>query len=305
MKQSRRTFICQMGLLSLLPVISSDLKAMKPYISETGNNKHRVISANIRVALPDDEAKGFGWNIRRDICTRIIRSKNPDIICLQEVVRIQDEDMKKAFPDFFSFGFEGPDMDEFPVGYHGIAKNTILFSKERYEYVSSGCYWLSETPLMAGSKSWETARARHCNWVRVKDKYTNREFRIVNTHLDHVSQDAREKQVQMILDEAAQYQADFPQLFTGDFNSDMKNEVIKKIKASGWADTYALVHGEIEPGATTHGFKGPAHKPGRNGRIDFIFSKGPVKAVASAIIKDHIDGVYPSDHYFIYADVSF
>jgi endonuclease/exonuclease/phosphatase family metal-dependent hydrolase len=223
---------------------------------------------------------------------------------MQEVIRIQNDDMKNHFPDFMSFGFDGPDMDAYPEGYHGIAKNVILVSRKRYDFIASGNYWLSETPLIAGSKSWDTARARHCNWMRLKDKNTEKVFRILNTHLDHISQDAREKQIQVILDESRQYAADFPQILAGDFNSGKANEVHKKIRDEGWLDIYSSLHEDIEAGATTHGFLTNSRKQGGH-RIDFIYSKGPFKLLASEIIKDDINGKFPSDHDFIYADVLF
>lgn len=301
MQQSRRHFVKNIGWLAALPVLPCD----QVYAGNSpAAGKHRVLSANIRVALPEDDAKGVGWNDRKETCIQVIRAMNPDIICLQEVLKVQDRDMKAAFTGYGAFGFEGPDMDAFPEGYHGIAKNIILYSRDRYEQVSSGCYWLSATPLIAGSKSWDTARARHCNWLRLRDRTDGREFRILNTHLDHLSQEAREQQVQMIMDESGQYQSAFPQILAGDFNADMTSAAIQKVKLSGWADTYASVHGEIEPGFTVHEFMGDKRKPGRNGRIDFIFAKGPVKPVASEIIKDQIGGKYPSDHYFIFADIS-
>lgn len=271
--------------------------------TKKNNKTHKIMSCNIRVALDEDEAKGFGWNDRKDICIQIIGSYNPDIICLQEVLKVQYQDIKKAFAGYMAFGFEGPEMDAHPEGYHGIAKNVIFFSREKYEFVSSGCYWLSETPHIAGSKSWETARARHCNWVRLKDKVTGKEFRVLDVHLDHISQGAKEGQINMIINEAAQYDKNFPQLLAGDYNSDIKNNVIKVIKSSGWTDTYSVIHGEVETGRTMHAFKGIKAKPGQNGRIDFIFSSGPVKTIASELIKDEVNGKYPSDHYFIYADV--
>lgn len=273
--------------------------------AHTGNSEksHRIMSCNIRVALDEDETKGYGWNDRKECCIQIIKSYHPGIICLQEVVKVQYLDIKEEFKGYMVLGFEGPDMDAYPEGYHGIAKNIILFSKDRYEYVSTGCYWLSETPLIAGSKSWDTARARHCNWVRLKDKLSGKEFRVLDLHLDHVSQLAKEKQTALVMTESEQYQPNFPQLLAGDFNADMQNEVIKMIKKEGWTDTFAAIHGESEPGKTTHGFQGINAKPGKNGKIDFIFSKGPVKSISSEIIKDNINGVYPSDHFFIYADV--
>ena len=44
-------------------------------------------------------------------------------------------------------------------------------------------------------------------------------------------------------------------------------------------------------------------KPGR--RIDFIFTKGPVECLASEVVTDRPNGIYPSDHYFVTAEVKF
>lgn len=269
-------------------------------------NTHRVMSCNIRVALPEDSIKGVGWDNRKTICVEVMKRYNPDIICTQEVIGVQYEYLTEALSGYYSFGFVGPEMDAFPVGYHGIAKNVIFFSKKRYKFVSAGAYWLSETPEIGGSKSWDTARARHCNWVRLIDTYSGKEFRVMNLHLDHMVQEAKEKQIQMVLNEANQYSKDFPQLLVGDYNADISNNVIKKIHSSGWLDTYTQIHGEGEAGASVHEFKGVNDEKAKiRKRIDFIFSKGPVKSLASGLIKDNIDGIYPSDHFFLFADIEF
>ncbi len=271
---------------------------------------HTVLSCNIRVALPEDDANGNGWAARRDFCAEVIRSRNPDIVCMQEVLRVQDEDMRKFFPEYAFFGFAGPEMDAHTEGYHGIAKNVIMFSKKRYEFVSAGGYWLSETPHLPGSSSWETARARHANWVRLKDRATSVEFRVIDTHLDHKSQGARVEQVKMIVAESAFYPEAFPQLFAGDFNAHGDNPVYEIIRQAGWADTYDAVHPAGYRGFTAHAFQGPEYakkltlaKLRKDLRIDHIFMRGPVAAADAEVITDSKDGKYPSDHYFVSAKV--
>ncbi|MGS2763064.1 endonuclease/exonuclease/phosphatase family protein [Sinomicrobium sp. M5D2P9] len=273
---------------------------------DTGNT-HKIVSANIRVALSQDEAEGTGWADRKELVFDVFRDHKPDIICLQEVLKVQNEALKTAFPEYFSFGFEGPEMDAHQDGeYHGIAKNPIMFSREKYELVSAGTYWLSETPQLGGTMSWNTARARHVNWVRLKDRTTGREFRVLNTHLDHVSRESRKRQVSMIVEEGDQYPENFPQVLTGDFNADIKSAPIDIVKTR-WVDSYAEVHGEEDPGYTVHGFKGREYGKNsdkkRKGKVDFIFYRGPVEARAAEVIKDDRNGVYPSDHYFVSAEL--
>lgn len=305
LKASRRNFIKTAGLAACAPFIGPFAKA-EGFCEKKRQDFHRILTCNIRVALPEDAEKGLGWEDRREICTQIIKSSQPDIVCLQEVIKVQADDLRKSFEGFMMLGFEGPYMDAHPEGYHFVAKNPILFSASRYELISAGTYWLSETPLIAGSKSWETARARHANWVRLKDKESAKEFRVINTHLDHVAQTAREMQIKTIMEECGQYPADFLQVLTGDFNSSMTNNVYSIIKESGWKDTYTEIHGDAEPGYTVHQFQGENYPKKDKGRkIDFIFSKGNINSLATKIIKDSITGRYPSDHYFVSADLRF
>jgi endonuclease/exonuclease/phosphatase family metal-dependent hydrolase len=302
---SRRSFIKGVGLLAATPLLSTGASAEDILQAGAKNDLHKILTCNIRVDLPDDEKLGFGWKGRKDICIDIMRKQKPDIICMQEVLRNQNEDLKKAFPDFFSFGFEGPEMDGPQVGYQGIAKNPIFYSTKRYELLSAGGYWLSETPLVAGSLSWDTARARHANWVRLKDKRSGKEFRVINLHLDHKSQPARVGQIKVVEAEAQQYQKDFPQILTGDFNVGMSNAVYTSLKGDGWTDSYTKLYGDAEPGYTVHLFLGDKYpKKDLGKKIDFVFYKGDgISAVSSNIIRDAVNGRYPSDHYFVGAEL--
>ena len=178
-----------------------------------GRGVHRVASCNIRVALPQDEEGGNGWSARKYVCERVMKRCKADIYCLQEVTVGQYEDMCRMFPGYFVFGYPGPETDALPDReYHGIAKNLVMFSKRRYEMTGAGVYWLSDTPLVGGSSSWGTARPRHVNWVRLRDRRSGREFRVLSLHLDHISHEARLAQVRAVEEETSQYPAGVPQV---------------------------------------------------------------------------------------------
>lgn len=299
---SRRSFVKALSALTLAPLAVSGASRDDDAIAK--GSRHRILSANIRVALDEDAEKGFGWEDRKNICIDVLKKQRADIICFQEVLGVQNEDLKAAMPAYFSFGYEGPEMDAHKTGYHGVAKNPIFFSTRRYTMISAGTYWLSETPHIGGSKAWGTARARHVNWVRLRDKKSGDTFRVLSLHLDHVSQSAREMQAAMVLSECAQYPDDFIQILAGDFNVSASNAVIERIKENGWKDTYTEVHGDNEPGFTVHSFLGENHpKKDERRKIDFIFTKGNADAQSASIVKDHRDGKYPSDHYFVLTEV--
>ena len=107
----------------------------------------------------------------------------------------------------------------------------------------------------------------------------------------------------MVVEESAQYQPDFRQLLTGDFNSRYDSKVFESVRASGWKESYETIHGEKEAGFTGHEFQGANYEKGPSkGRIDYIWYRGNIKPTEAAIIKDSINGKYPSDHFFMQAD---
>ncbi len=147
------------------------------------------------------------------------------------------------------------------------------------------------------------------NWVQLKERGSGREFRLWNTHLDHIGQVAREKGAELIVQASAALPKAFPQLLTGDFNAHAANPAIKRVAAGGWTDTYSAVHGPADPGFTAHGFLGPRHAEklpnGKRGaRIDWIWCRGAVKPLAAEVIREGRNGRYPSDHYFVSAEVN-
>ncbi|MBP3775213.1 MAG: endonuclease/exonuclease/phosphatase family protein [Bacteroidaceae bacterium] len=268
-------------------------------------DEYRIMTCNIRITGLDDDAPypERVWENRRDLCVGTVLKRKPDVICLQEVIYDSYAYFKEKCKDYMAFGFEGPEMDPYTEGYHFIGKNVILFSKKRFEFVSAGGYWLSEEPLIGGSVSWDTNRARHCNWVRVRDRKTGKEMRFLDTHLDHKVDSARREQVKIIVKECAQYAEDFPQVLCGDFNSGLQNYAIQYLHAQpGWREMYESMHGMGEAGFSAHAFNGVDYKPKRNRRIDFIFYRGGIEVLDAQYVKDHVGRMYPSDHFFIQAD---
>ncbi len=260
---------------------------------------HRVLTCNIRLPQPQDAEAGDGWPERRQLCADVIRSQHPDIICLQESELEQLEFLKSQLRGFESHGLTNPHIAFRP-------QNSILYSTARYALLSAGGFWLSETPHVAGSSSWDSARPRFANWIDLKERATGTELRVWNTHLDHKGQVAREQQARMLL-EACQPFPDLPQVLAGDFNADTRNPAIVLLREGGWGDTYTSIHGPEDPGFTYHAFIGPKRAeritPKNPGKIDWIFTRNVKRVLAAEIIYDQRDGRYPSDHYFVSADI--
>ncbi len=300
-KLNRGTFIRASAAMASLPWLASSAKAGDS--AGVSPRTHKILSCNIRTPLERDYKSGNGWETRKALCAEVIASQKADLIGFQEAYTIQLDYLKEQLPEFGSFGQAIP-------GYHPIPGpeynpiNTIFYSKKRYELVSAGGIWLSETPHIAGSVSWDSARPRFANWVYLKDRASGRDFRFWNMHLDHKGKVARKEQVRVFNEAANAYAKLMPQIVTADFNADATTPPVKFMKEHGWVDTYAAIHGPKDPGFTYHHFMGPkyAHHTTK-GKIDWIFCKGGVRPVSAEIIRDQRKGHYPSDHYFLSAEV--
>jgi len=254
----------------------------------------KILSCNIRYFGAADGENS--WAYRKDICTEVIRSQLPDVICFQEMWAEQFIELRAAFPEFDHFAM----VDE-PSGRHPM--NAIFFRDGAFTRISAGGYWLSESPHVPGSKSWDSDCIRLANWLRLEPKASKNEFRVINTHLDHVGQTARERQAQLIVQDASAYPEAYVQILTGDMNCDAGNKAIQIFKAGGWHDTYGTQHGTENPGHTYHGFLGSSF-PSNIGKMDWIFFKGDAQVRDAQIIKEARNGRFPSDHYFVSAEIA-
>ena len=293
----RGTFIKTAAAVASLPWLATSSRADGDAPQKKASTQtHKILSCNIRTPLERDYKSGDGWETRKEFCAEVIRAQRADLIGLQEAYGIQVDYLKCQLPGFESFGQAIPGPVFNPI-------NTILYSTARYEVVSSGGIWLSETPHIAGSVSWNSARPRFANWMDLKDRASGQAFRFWNTHLDHKGKVARQEQA-CVLAEAAEAYPELPQILTGDLNADATTPPVKAFKERGWIDSYAAIHGPEDPGFTFHRFVGSKYA-GRSskGKIDWIFCRGGVQPISAEVIRDHQKGRYPSDHYFISAEV--
>jgi endonuclease/exonuclease/phosphatase family metal-dependent hydrolase len=256
----------------------------------------KIMTCNVRYGGADDGPNA--WPHRQDFLADVIGVHDPDIIGFQEMWVIQFSYLKESLGVYDAYGMADEPLNHNPT-------NAIFYRRGRFAPVSAGGYWLSESPHVAGSKSWDnsTCCPRLANWLRLHDLESGEEFRFINTHLDHEGQKSRENQAHVINEDAAAYPADYAQILTGDMNADAANPAIQTFKAGGWQDSYESVHGPEDPGYTFHEFMGSAFGEHGIGKIDWVFVRGSVTVKAAAIVDDSREGCYPSDHYFVTAEI--
>lgn len=261
----------------------------------------KVMSFNIRYGAAKDGDNH--WNNRKNFVAETIRVFDPDLLGLQECLDFQGQFLRDQLPGYTFHGVgreDGGQTGEFVP---------VMYKTERFELVDSGHYWLSETPEIAGSKSWDSSLPRMVSWVRLKDRLDSdsEPFVFTNAHFDHKGSEARHESARLMWRRHVSSKNSEAVIMTGDFNSgedsDPYNALVKgagQIKKGDepLIDTYRVIHPErTEMEATFTRWVG--HREGN--RIDWVLHSGTFTTLSASINYTNEEGQHPSDHYPVQA----
>jgi endonuclease/exonuclease/phosphatase family metal-dependent hydrolase len=248
-----------------------------------------VLTYNIRLANPDDAPNT--WNARKQKVFAIIRESKPDIFGLQEPLHEQLQDMEYAFPDYQRVGVGRDD------GKQAGEYSPLFFNEHKYKMLSSGTFWLSQTPSIPGSRGWDAACNRVVSWVQLKDYKEGEVFFVFCTHFDHLGEIARRNSAKLLLHVVDSLAGNRPVIVLGDFNSEPGSEpyqiITDKSNSKHLIDSRSICKKPVGPKYTFTGFK-VGLQPGE--RIDYIFLKNKVKVLSFRVNNQNNGNFYPSDH---------
>jgi endonuclease/exonuclease/phosphatase family metal-dependent hydrolase len=257
----------------------------------------RIMSFNVRGAYWQQDGINY-WPQRAALNVATIARYQPDVIGFQELQAGNYEIYQQQLPHYaWSLGpYYGNDA---PYEYPAIAWNPA-----RCRLVAAGGFWLSETPLVH-SESWATACIRSAQWLRFQPNAGGASWIVLNTHLDHISAEARLQGARLIVEQLAAMDGE-PIIITGDFNCDPHTAPYEIFCDAGYADSYLVAGSAEQPDNTYHGFDGLQYqvKDGRSERIDWILARH-LSIQHAEIVRDGEPPIYPSDHYPIIADLAF
>ncbi|MDX1640421.1 MAG: endonuclease/exonuclease/phosphatase family protein [Balneolaceae bacterium] len=265
------------------------------------SNSIRVMTFNLRLDTPSDGANA--WPHRNKLVARVMRYHEADFVGIQEGLPHQLEELDEMLPYFRRIGVGRNGTEEGEGEY-----SAIFYRESRFNMLDNDTFWLSEHPNEAGSMGWDAAFPRIVTWGKFRDSETDKTFFVFNTHFDHQGEEARAQSASLILEKINEIAGDHPVVLTGDFNV-TENDPPYKILTDeeGGADVkledafYHSQYGHLGPSSTWNGFEKIV--PGR--RIDFIFTNSGFNVVLHAIIADHQDGKFPSDHLPVVAEIEF
>jgi endonuclease/exonuclease/phosphatase family metal-dependent hydrolase len=247
-----------------------------------------VMSWNIRL---DTTADGINaWPHRKDAVAEMIGSKyDGDIIGLQEVLKRQLDDLQDRLPEYAWVGVgrdDGRDRGEF---------SPIFYRTDRFRVLATNTYWLSETPELPGSRSWDAAITRVVTWARFEDLSTGRQLIFFNTHYDHRGEQARVESSRLLLDRLADIAGDTPFILTGDLNVTESEQAYKLLADSDRLSDARYVSETGHQGPTASFNDWENLRPDES-RIDYIFVSNGIRTLNHRILDDRYEGRFPSDH---------
>lgn len=276
--------------------------------------KLRVISFNMLFNLTDHRLAPVNrWKKRKNRVIEYIRWGKPDLIGSQELQKKQLEDLIYVLGDDYDFYGE--------VATGGIRSGeipAIFYRKDRLELLEGNTYYFSETPEVR--KTGPFAKKNNFSLARFRDKMTDREFIVLNTHLGFTEIERRRYEACKLRDFLLENSFDLPIILTGDFNTfplrlDLDNlpfydgnEILRIIGESRLINSMeAALYGHIGPISSTNFcpkkkkvFKGLG-QPGVI--LDHIFVSSGIKVIAHGIDPATINGHFLSDHFPVVADL--
>lgn len=178
---------------------------------------------NIRNDNIKDAAAGNGWATRCPVVCDILKVESFDIFGTQEELG----DMLAALPDYDYIGVghnDGKTSGEYAA---------IFYKSDRIKCLSSGHFWLSETPEVVGSKGWDAKYPRICTWGQFKDLRRGKKFWMFNLHMDHRGVDARKQSALLVMERIKMMCGNQPYILLGDFNVDQFNPIYPMMMESG------------------------------------------------------------------------
>src|SRR6187431_3396321 len=224
-----------------------------------------VMTFNIRYNTKNDSLNA--WPYRKDNAASQIRFHNVQILGVQEALHEQMMDLGQSLSQYKYVGV-GRDDGKTKGEYSAIFYDTI-----RLKLLGSATFWLSLTPGIAGSKSWDAAITRIVTWAKFTDTRSKKTFFVFNTHFDHLGKEARRESARLLMQKVKDIAGNNPVVITGDFNSKPSDDPIKIITES--ADKDKIIDTKAVSLTTHYGPQGTFNaftsKEIDNEPIDFIF----------------------------------
>lgn len=245
------------------------------------------------------------WDRRLALLRAGLRALDPDIIGLQEVL---------AYP---GLGDQATEIGVLPHQAYGKAMTVADGPMTMGNALLSRWPIVDSAVLPLACERGEESRSLLCARVETPRGV----LPVYVTHLTWQFHMGHEREVQVReIDRAVQDRRgpdDLPALLLGDFNAEPESDEIRFLRglsslrgrSTYWGDCFGIRgEGAGHTFTQVNDFARALREPPR--RIDYVFSRGPDRALrgeplaARVVLDQPEDGAWPSDHFGVYAEVS-
>ncbi len=242
----------------------------------------KVMSFNIRYGLANDGINH--WQYRKSLTLARIKHFQPDLLGLQEC---RDDELQADFIREHLTDYQFCGVHRGGEGDTSVEMAPALFLKSSFKIVNQGCFWLSETPQIVGSKNWDADYPRTCTWLKLQHLSTKKQLVFLNTHFDY-QPIAIIESAHILQQWITENIANRALIITGDFNATKDSQAYQELIHSG-----QLFDTRSNSDNTFHEFG----KLNTGWSIDWILASSHFVTLNTHIDDYHEGDLYPSDHY--------
>ena len=254
----------------------------------------RVISMNL-------DANETTASSRVRLMAPLLLSFDPDSIGVQEARGGWINLLKRHF---LSKGYArvGVDAGGGQDAANGFFATYILYKEDKFDLVSWGTFWLSQTPETPSKYGPTVDTNRTCTWALLEDKKTGFRYVHMNAHLDWMDMEVNKIQVEMIQNQIERFEAmGYPVFAGGDYNCDEGTaSYLKMLESPSVADSKKVAEKANDiatyPSYGDYDVYDPKERP-----IDYFFiTKDSITVKEYRVVDEKPDGKYISDHFPVF-----
>ena len=259
-------------------------------VPEKSADTVRIVSFNVRCK---DDTFGSVEGRSQLICSAL-EQYAPDSFGVQEATQEWLDILGEKLSDYAS-------VSQMRDGKKSSEASAVFYLKDKYTLVDSGTIWLSDTPDEFASKFTLSFCPRIATWATLQNKATGEIYTHINTHLDHVLESVRVKQINVLKSKVEELKSKgYPVVCTGDFNTKEGADAYNEMKNCLLDSKYLAKNSDDGATFLNYGKNIFETRP-----IDFVFVSEGTDVETYKIIDEKISDMYLSDHAAICADVRF
>jgi len=263
----------------------------EPLIGSPSPSELHVMTFNIRLDCGGTfPGEADYWPERVPALQRLLRLELPTVLGVQEALLHQLEAIEDCLPGGYrriGQGRDGGNEGEF---------SAIFYDSRRLTLLDSDQFWLSDTPRMPGSATWGNTTTRIMTRGRFRDRQSGRELQVINSHFDHLSENARVKSAEAVLQLVRSTVPEIPTVLTADFNAAARSSSTHAafVESGMFKDAWDAAQRRLTPAYGTFlDYKDPVEG---GDRIDWILASPEFQVLGAGVNPFTLEGRYPSDH---------